>query len=525
MSTHCCFKNCLGPEQPVKVISNELSDIPVFAEKRKQLSRCCSGGAGELQRRMSVVAVFILLASAAGQDVGGNAGTNQPGAQIVSTNPVPGQVVEAQSPPAAATNLFEAENSLTNQFGLAPMQQPLLGPRTVGSTQLTSPLMGTSVFAAPPGAGFAPAPLGPGIPLWGPVDVHPQMFNSLTYGNGIESQPGQQKKTFVDTISPGLLFDLGSYWKLDYTPSYAVYSDPAFRNTLAESVLLSGRTTYEDWTLNIAQTYAKTDDPLIETGAQTEQEAYGTTLGAAYQMSSKLTLQLGASQVFSFADQFDSVRAWTGSSGLNCQIIPQFGMGLSLSGGYNDMSVGSSMPFESYQGTMNFRPGKKLSLTLSGGVEDTQFVHPSAPSLLTPIFSGSLRYQLFPATSISLSGSRSANPSYFGNQLEVATSVGGSIQQQLSKKLSLAFNAGYSTEPLTSIVPGPLPQYFLGTPPRTTLTEDLNNNSTSFGASLSYAVIKRGTISVFYSVNDNSSSQANYSYSSHQVGLSLSYRY
>jgi hypothetical protein len=497
----------------------------MFAPKQKQLSRHCSGGARELQRRMSVVSIFVLLARAAAQDVGGNAGTNQPGAQIVSTNAVQIETNEAPSPPPVVTNAFEAESALTNQFGVAPIQQPLLGPRTVGSTQLTSPLMGTSVFATPPGAGFAPGPPGPGIPLWGPIDVHPHLFYSVIYGNGIESQPGQQSKTFINTVSPGLLFDFGSHWKLDYTPSYAIYSSPAFHNTLAESVLFSGVTAYEDWAFNFSQSYARSDDPLIETGTQTAQEAYGTTLGAAYQMSSELSLQFGASQIFSFSDQFDNVRSWTGSSGLNYQVMPQLGMGILMSGGYNDVSAGSSMPFESIQGTMNFHPGKKLILTLSGGAEDMQFVHPGAPSLLTPVFSGSLLYQLFPATSISLSGSRSVTPSYFANQVEVATSVGASIRQGLSKKISLSLNAGYSTEPLTSIVPAPLPQYFLGAPPRTTLTEDLSNSSTSFGASLSYAVIERGAISIFYTINDNSSTQGNYAYSSHQVGLTLSYRY
>jgi hypothetical protein len=321
------------------------------------------------------------------------------------------------------------------------------------------------------------------------------------------------------------LFDLGSHWKLDYAPSYAVYSSPEFRNALAESLILSGTTTYDNWAFSFAQTYAYSDSPLIETGTQTAQEAYGTSIRAAYQMGSKLSLQLGANQNFSFADQFDNIRAWTGSSGLNYQFAPQFGMGVSLGGGYTDVSMGSSMPSETIQGTMNFRPGKKLSLVLSGGVEDLQFVHPSAPSLLTPIFSGSFRYQILPGMTVSLSGSRSENPSYFGNQVEVATSFGASIQQQLSKKISFALNAGYSTEPLTSIVPGPLPQYFFGAPPRSDLSVDRQNTTTSYGANLSYAIVKRGSISVFYSINQNNSSQANYSYSSSQIGFSLSYRY
>ena len=105
----------------------------MFTPKRKQPSRHCSGGARELQRRLSVVSIFILLARAAGQDAGGNAATNQPGAQILSTNPAPIQNIETPSPPPAETNQLEAQNALTNQFGVIPGQPPPLGPATVGS--------------------------------------------------------------------------------------------------------------------------------------------------------------------------------------------------------------------------------------------------------------------------------------------------------------------------------------------------------------------------------------------------------
>jgi hypothetical protein len=107
----------------------------------------------------------------------------------------------------------------------------------------------------------------------------------------------------------------------------------------------------------------------------------------------------------------------------------------------------------------------------------------------------------------------------------VSTSVGASIRQQLSKKITVSLNAGYSTEPLTSIEPATLPQYFFGTPPRTPLTVDETDSSTTFGVTLAYAIVERGNISVFYSINQNSSSQANYSYSSSQIGFSLSYQY
>jgi hypothetical protein len=197
------------------------------------------------------------------------------------------------------TNELSTETGLTNPPLATTTPPPLLGPRTGGGDQLAPPIMGTSVIGAPPGAG-PPVGVPTGSPLlkWGPVDVHASMFYSLTYGNGIEAQPGQQSKTFINTVSPGLTLDLGNHWILSYNPSYAVYSSPVFRNTLAESALLHGSVTYEDWTFGLSQSYAYSDSPIIETGAQTTQEAYSTVLSATYQMSGQISLKMLANRIF-----------------------------------------------------------------------------------------------------------------------------------------------------------------------------------------------------------------------------------
>jgi hypothetical protein len=145
--------------------------------------------------------------------------------------------------------------------------------------------------------------------------------------------------------------------------------------------------------------------------------------------------------------------------------------------------------------------------------------------LINPTFSASLIYRPLRNTSVSLTASRTVTPTFYANEIEVVTGVNAAIRQQLSKKFALTLSAGYTTEPLTSIEPAPLPKYFLGPPPVRALTVVENNDYTTVGITLSYAVISRGFISVFYTSSDNSSGQANFKYSSSQVGLSASYRY
>ncbi|MGO8697128.1 MAG: hypothetical protein ACLQVY_05355 [Limisphaerales bacterium] len=424
------------------------------------------------------------------------------------------------------TNELSTETGLTNPPIATTTPPPVLGPRYGGGDQLAPPLMGTGVFGVPGGAAAAAGiPTGTPLAHWGPFDVHASLSHSLTYGNGIESQPGSQEKTLVNTVSPGLILGLGKMWTLSYNPAYTVYSSADLRNTLSQSAFLSGHFTYEDWTFSLSQSYAYSDEPLIETGTQTSQEDYSTALGAGYQINSTLSLQMSANQDLRFTPQFDNLKQWGGSIFLNDIVFPRLVAGLGFSGGYDDQSTGSSIIFESLQARITFNPSAKLSLALSGGAEDTQFVNPSAPSLLNPTFAASLIYRPLPNTSVTLTASRTVTPSFYGNEIEVVTGVNGAIRQQLSKKFALSLSAGYTTEPLTSIEPAPLPQFFLGPPPVRALTVVEKNDYTTVGATLSYAVIARGIISVFYMSSDNSSGQANFKYSSSQLGVSASYRY
>jgi hypothetical protein len=506
--------------------------FPVLPLQQKPLFR---HGAGALQRHLAAAWILLFLARAAGQEAGTPAATNQPPTQGVATNAAPTGTTEAPATPEVATNQFPAEaltngfqerNPLLYQIGVKPTPAPVVGPAAVGAEAPPPPLVGTSVFGGVPGAQAAAIPLGPGIPVWGPVKLHPSFAYSLFAGTGIESLPGQQGNIIVQTVAAGLLFDLGSHWRLDYSPTYTIYANPAYRDTLAHSAVLTGGTTYEDWAFSFSQTYLKSDEPLVETGMQTREEAFGTTLSAVYQMSSKLSLNMGAQQLLRETSQFNNVDSWTGNAGLNYQFIPQLGMGLELGGGYNAVSPGPSMPFETVEGTLNFRPGPKLMLTLSGGAEDLQFVDPSAPSIVEPIFSAALGYEPFFGTALSLTASRSVSPSFFGNNYEVATRLGGSIRQRLSHKWSLILNGGYTTEPVTTIVPGPLPQYFFGVPPpRSFLTETEAENATSFSARLSYAFVRQGAFTIFYTTTRNSSGQSNFAFSSTQYGFSIGYRY
>lgn len=423
------------------------------------------------------------------------------------------------------TNQSAAGTNLNYLLGVTPSVPPLLGPNSVGNPYLQSSLAGNTVFNTPHTIVAGGLPMEPGIPIWGPIDLHPLLSYSFSHATDVAGQGGTRQTTIQQSISAGLLFDIGDHWTLDYVPTYSVYDQQTFQDTLSHAVVLRGGTSYGGWDYSLGQSYFTSSDSLLETGTQTSQEGFDTSIGAAHEISSKLTLQLGFDQAIRDTSGFDNVTTWSGNVGLSYALLPNLRTGLTLGGGYNSISLGSSMPYEVVQGTVAYQPGQKLSMFVSGGAEEMQFVDPSAPPLITPVFSASVQYQLFPKTALALSGSRMVTPSYFGNQVQVTTEVGASIRQVLSEKLSLTVNAGYTTEPLTSIVPQPLPQFFIGTPPTTYLAQTETLHSSVFGMTLSYAVARRVALSAYWSINDTTSSQANFRYSSTQVGFSATYTY
>jgi hypothetical protein len=477
-----------------------------------------------LRRSVSVVSIFVLLARAAGQDAGTNSGTNQPVAPNISTNLAPVRNFETSQPPPGADLQLQDQNALTNEMAASPSQPAPLGPATLGSTQPAAPLMGTSVIAGAPDA-FADVQLGPGIPLWGPIDIHPRYNETLSYGNGIEAKPGQPSKTAINTINPAFLLDVGENITIDYGPAFTYYSNPQFKNTTDEFVTLRAGWSNETWTLLLSQGYVESTEPLIETGVQTAQESYVTALNASYQMGSSFSLQLNLNQSIRNTESLTQLHEWTTSDWLNYQAGTMFGMGIGVILGYDKIDPGSDMPFEQLQGRITYRPGAKLSLAVSGGVEDRQFVGPSAPSSISPVFKATLQYKIFQATTINLGAGETVTPSLFANQIEVSTTVNAAIDQKLARNIFLDGSAGYSTTPLTSIEPGPLPQYFFGAAPQSALTEVRNDNTTFFKISVTWRPVDRIALSAFYSLTDNSSGQASFAYSSHQAGLSLKYRY
>jgi len=159
----------------------------------------------------------------------------------------------------AICSLANAQDTVTPPPA-APTPPPALAPAPIGGTPVV------------PSGNAVPNPIAAGpLAQWGPVSVRPHLVYRLTYGDGIQSSLGQPVTTGIQAISPGILLGLGSTWTLDYTPTWTLYSNRAFKDTLGNAADLHGDTAYGDWTFGFSQNYSRSSLPLVETGQQTEQ--------------------------------------------------------------------------------------------------------------------------------------------------------------------------------------------------------------------------------------------------------------
>lgn len=376
-----------------------------------------------------------------------------------------------------------------------------------------APPTGTPILAAPPQASLPDQP----ILQLGPIRFYPHFLYRFLYGDGIPAPANEKLKTAINQVYPGLTLQAGSHWQLDYTPGLQYYSNSHFQDTTDQSVTLSGKTTYENWSVGLSQSYATTTEPLIETGAQTEFETYSTAINAGYQFNAEASLALGFNQQFLFEgqnsalEQLVDMKQWSTMDWFNYRFWPKFSAGLGVGAGYNELSAGPPMAYEQLQGQMSWQVRDKLSLAANVGVEDTQILNVNTPDLISPIFGASIVYRPFESTSLSLSASRSVMPAFIADEVTEVTAVSLTFRQRLLKKLNFDLTGSYGVFSYLNTVGG--------------LASGRGDTYTSVLARLSVPFLKRGAAGVFFQALQDNSSIAQYQLSSTQVGFDLGYHF
>jgi hypothetical protein len=421
--------------------------------------------------------------------------------------------------------IFLGVSTVDAQDVIAPAPALSVAPAAVQDNQNDSPMQVFIPSGAGSGLGTATEPF-----RYGSLVIRPHLLYRFLYGMGISSSPGQQQNTIIQQVSPGVMFDLGDHWTLDYTPTLSFYSSSDLRDTLDHSVQLGWGTACGNWFLHASQGFSISSDPQVETAAQTDQQNYSTAVSAKYQFNDKMSVDIGLNQSFNYISNgqtstnsnyliaLTSSRSWSTVDWFNYAFWPWLDAGIGAGFGYNQQDNSPDTFYEQYQARIRWRMTEKISLQLNGGLQDQQYSSGGTGDLLTPVMGASIQYQPFQQTQLSLSASRSLSPSAFQSQSSESTSVSVDLNQRLLGKLYLDVGAGYGFTQYSSTSAANL--------------ASRSDDYYSFNTRLSCRFPKRGTLSVFYQYSDNSSSQSgflsstsSFSYSSSQIGVELGYQY
>ena len=410
-----------------------------------------------------------------------------------------------QKPPARVlirtllVGFFALQRQAQAQYVLAPGPQP--PDQTPPALQQVSEM---DVFATAPQTVTQPFKAGP-------FTLRPHPYYQFLYADGLQYNTNLMTHSTVQTISPGALLEIGSHWTVDYSPFWTFYSSPHLSDNFGQTAALVGGAGYTDWVLGLKQTFSDVSAVTATTAGQTRTKDYNTGLTGAYTMNSKMSLDLAANQDIVSADQLASYNEWSTMNWLNYQFWPRLNAAVGAGGGYDNESASPDMSFEQFQGRVNWRATDKLGFQLHGGVEVRQFLSGGQSPLVNPIFDGTIQYQPFEQTKISVTGSRVVGSSILANEVTETTSVLAGLNQRLLGKLFLDLNGGYQ-----------LVKYI---PSGTATGPERRDNYYTFNARLGCAFLKRGTVAVFYQLNQDNSNDNGFSFTSHQVGFQIGFAY
>lgn len=386
--------------------------------------------------------------------------------------------------------------------------QPLAPPvESISQLNMTNSF---DVFGPRPAA-TAPMPYEPF--RWDQFVARPHADYQFVDATGLLAAPSNRVDTTIQEISPGILFNLGPHWALDYTLNLDLYSNTNFGTEVDNSVTLTGQTVYNDWVLGFLQSIDFSKSALIETAGQLSEQNYDTAVTGHHEDSQYISEDLAFYQsIQETGGGFENMRSWSTLDWLNYEPQSRFLIGIGPGLGYDNADYGPDSVFEELQARMNWRATDKLSFQLNGGANETEFLGGQGNGdLFSPVYGAQIQYQPFSATQISLFANRTVAPSVLVGEYGETTALGASLTQRFFRQFYVSLGASYDNQKYVAssldVSANRVDKYY------------------SLTARLSHSFIERGTISIFYERDEDSSSAPGYSFNSNQFGAEVSYSF
>jgi hypothetical protein len=363
---------------------------------------------------------------------------------------------------------------------------------------------------------FRPAPTSP-MPYepfkWDQFVVRPHVDYQVIDAQGILAAPSNSVNTVIQNISPGVLINLGPHWSLDYSALIGLYSNTNFGTELDHTFTLTGQTIYTDWVFGFLQTIAFTKSPQIETASQVSEQNYDTAVTGHHEDSEHISEDLAVYQnIQETGGGYENQRSWSTLDWLNYQPQSHFNIGIGPGLGYDNADFGPDSVYEQAEGRLNWLASKILSFQLNAGVQESEFLGgEGAGDLFSPIYGGTIQFQPFAQTQLSVFANRSVSPTVFVGEYSENTSIGCSVGQRFFGQIFLDVSGSYNNQ-----------QYVASA---SDIAAARTDKFYSLSVRLSHSFLQRGNVSIFYQYGRDNSTAGGYSFISNQFGAEVSYSF
>jgi hypothetical protein len=371
----------------------------------------------------------------------------------------------------------------------------------------------SSQVAGSPPITYPSGPSTPATPFtYGSVELHPDLSYDVSYETGLQSAPGKTSDSTIQTLSAAMIIQGGTVWNLSYTPKWVLYSSTLFKDAFDQDARLGANFSYQDWDVQVSQSYDKTSDPLVETGRQTAQQSYGTAIKGLYGGGlAQPSIEVAFDQSVRFASLAPTVYDWNSQDWVHFPISPQWDVAVGPGGGFTHEDPGFDMVYARPEAQLIWQPGQKFSLNAQGGIQETEFLVTPRSRNDTAIFSTNLVYRPWETTTATIGMNRQVSPSYEADQIGESTMATIALEQRLLGHFFISLEAGTGKT-----------DYLSASQAASTVRGDTTD---SLQASLSTVLFSRLNLELSLSRLRNSSDIKGYGFTTYQYGFDVSLKF
>jgi hypothetical protein len=350
----------------------------------------------------------------------------------------------------------------------------------------------------------------------GPFGVTPRFSTSAYYDDNVSRS--EEEDEFVLTFEPGLRADardvadgLGKSISVDYSAAFQIYTQGRRRDRIKHQALITGSLLYPKLVLGFHQSFAFNTDPDVDVSGRSDRTEYRTGLNSRYALGEKTSIEVNAtSEILDYDENFDS---WTleNQNWINYAYSPKLGLGLGVTLGYVDVEEHSSQTYEQALGRITYAVAEKLNFAASFGGEVRQYGGGVGDSF-SPVWTILGAYRVREGTSFSLQANQQyRSSSRYGNQDYLRTGFSARISQRIYRRAELSVSGLYYHSDYGATERG--------------VSATRKDDSLIVSVGVDTAIGQRWNVGVFYDYQDNSSTEDEFNYDRHRVGVRAAWVY